>query len=147
MKSAAGFVACMVLSVGCGDAGPPLRVSDVQIIAPLPGRENSAAYLKLTNTSRQPLTIHGFSSPQFGAVEMHRTSIQDGIARMSALDTLVVPAGTAESFESGGKHLMLLDPRQGLIPGQSVTLEIRYDDGGILLLEAPLLSRRRSNGE
>ena len=147
MKIAAGVILCLSCLVACGDSGPPLLVSDVQIIAPLPGRENSAAYMKLSNPSGSPLTISSFSSPQFGSIEMHETVTADGIARMSVLETLVIPGRSVRSLETGGKHLMLLEPRQGLIPGQPVTLEIHYDDGGILLVEAPLMSRLQVDAE
>ncbi|MFQ5982321.1 MAG: copper chaperone PCu(A)C, partial [Woeseiaceae bacterium] len=67
------------LIAACGESGPPLTVTDVLAVAPLPGQESAAAYLTLHNHSREPVTIHRVSSPDFTRVEMHENLIVDGV--------------------------------------------------------------------
>ena len=49
--------------------------------------------------------------------------------------------------EAGGKHLMLIEPLAGLIPGKPITIEIHYDDGGLLLVDTRLKSRQQAGGQ
>ena len=119
----------LVLLAACGNDGPPLVASDVVVRQPMPGMQMTAGYLVLHNNSDEDIAIDRVASPQFGKVEMHETVIEDGIARMSALAEIVVPAGSAVEFQPGGKHLMLMRPGDNLKP---VTLEF-YSDGAIVL--------------
>ena len=126
---------------GCGESGPPLVVSNVVITAPLPGRANSVAYMTVQNQSAKPVVLTKFSSPQFRSIEIHETAIEDGIASMFELDSVSIDARSRADFVTGGKHLMLLDPTRGLAPGKPVSIEIHYDDGGLLIVSAPLSTR------
>ena len=60
------------------------------------------------------IIIVGASSPQFEMVEIHRTEIVDGMARMIPQDRLPVPAGGSVTLEPGGLHLMLIQAKQPL---------------------------------
>ena len=88
------YLACVLLAA-CGSPQPPLVASDVEITRPMPGRHMSAGYFVLTNTTDSPIRITAAASPQFGMVEMHETTIQDGIARMREIEELVVPANSS----------------------------------------------------
>ena len=87
------LLAIMTVLAAC-DSGPALRVTDIQVIAPAPGRTASVAYLKLSNNSGDAVALTAISSPQFGRVEMHETVISDGVARMQALHSISIEAGT-----------------------------------------------------
>jgi len=121
----------LVLLLGAcgGTADAPLVASDVEITRPMPGNEMSAGFLVLTNNTATPLSITRVSSPQYASVEIHETTITDGIARMRRLDQLVVPAHGSTTLERGGKHLMLMRP---VDPGNTVTLQ--FYDGDALQL-------------
>ena len=130
-----------VLIASCGDPGPPLVASDVIVVAPLPGRQATAAYMTLHNRSEAPISIRRVSSPQFGSVEMHESAIVDGVVRMRALEALTVGAEAAMKLEPRGKHLMLIDPAGALLPGDTVTLRLEHDADGLLEVEALVKTR------
>ncbi len=113
----------------CGAPQAPVVASDVEITPPLPGRPMSAGYLVLTNNTDADVRITRVASPQFGVVEIHETTIEDGIARMRELDELLVPARGSVTLERGGKHLMLMRP-EGI--GDSVLLQF-FSDGAPLI--------------
>jgi len=75
---------------------------------------------------------------------MHETTIVDGIARMRPFETLVIPGRTTATFESGSKHLMLVGTKPDVGPGSLVTLEIRHNNG-LLVVSATLQARLPSN--
>lgn len=121
------------LLVACGAPQPPLVASDVEITRPMPGRDMSAAFLVLHNNTAEPIRITRVTSPQYGNVEMHETRIEDGIARMRALEELVVPAHGSVTLERGGKHLMLMQAGKiedtvslQLLSGPDPVLSIQY---------------------
>jgi copper(I)-binding protein len=95
----------------------------------------SAGYLTFTNNSAQSITLTHVTSPQFGAVEMHESVVEDGMARMYPLGDLTILAGTTVQFEPGGKHLMLMRPVGEF---ESVTLEFHADNAVILTLNVAL---------
>ena len=121
-------IAALVLAA-CGAPQPPLVASDVEVTQPMPGRHMSAGFLVLTNNTDADIRITRVTSPQFGAVEIHETSIEDGIARMRELDELVVPAGGSVTLERGGKHLMLMQAKD---LGDSVSLQLFSEDAPVL---------------
>jgi copper(I)-binding protein len=131
-----------VLIAGCGPSGPPLTATDIVAVAPLPGREFSAAYLTLHNNSEETITINRVSSPEFAKVEIHESSNIDGVIRMRRLDSLVIDAGSSASFVSGSKHLMLMAPKTPLETGAPVTLRFEYNADGILIVGAILRNRQ-----
>lgn len=145
MKTVGGWAAMLfagAICTGCGaDPGPPLSASGVEIIAPLPGRAASVAYMTLHNGSREPVVVREVASPAFREAQMHETVLEDGVARMVSIPSLTIEADSAVTFEPGGKHIMLLEPKRALLPGADIALELRYGDGGILLLTSPLLTR------
>jgi copper(I)-binding protein len=126
------LTAAVLAILGCSDSGPPLVAADVVIKKPMPGMHMSAGYLSLTNTSDDPITITAVSSPQFAAVEMHETIIEDGVSRMVELAELAVPPSSTVNFEPGGKHLMLMRPTGEL---QQVTLDFHAGDTVVLTIE------------
>lgn len=105
------LIAGLALLLGaCDAANAPLVATDVEITRPMPGMQMSAGFLSLANSTAAPIAITRIVSPQFEAVEMHETTVSDGVARMRRLDALVVPAKGSVTLQRGGKHLMLMRP-------------------------------------
>ena len=100
----------MLLSA-CGVPEAPLVISELEITKPMPGMKMSAGFLVITNQTNETARITRVSSPQFEAVEIHETTISDGISRMRELEALEVPGQSSVVLERGGKHLMLMRPR------------------------------------
>lgn len=107
----------------------PLVAKNVIVTRPMPGMKMSAGYLSLTNNTDTPIRVTRVTSPQFGAVELHESTVEDGVARMRAIPELVVPAHGTATLERGGKHLMLMAPG-----GDSDDVSLNFYDGDQLLL-------------
>ena len=72
------------------------------------------------------------SSPVAGIVEIHEMAMEGNVMRMRALAAgLDLPAGKAVELKPGGYHVMLMDLKQTLKPGDtvSVSLVIEGKDG------------------
>ena len=129
------------LLVACGAPQPPVAVSDVEITKPMPGRHMSAGFLVVTNNTGEALRITGVESPQFESVEIHETTVTDGISRMRELEELLVPANGSVTLERGGKHLMLMRPRN---LEDSVTLQFHSGNSPLLTVDYSFSSEDKS---
>ena len=108
-------LACLtLLLVSCtpadGPDGPPILVSNVVVTAASRDMPMAAAYLDFSNRSGETVRITSVTSPNYERVEMHETTIEDGIARMRRIDSVQIPDGETMRFERGGLHLMLMRP-------------------------------------
>ena len=117
--------------------------SGIQVFLPLPGRTAAIAYFEIENRSGKPISIAGISSPQFASSTIHETTLIDGVSSMRAVEQVSVERNSSVSFEPGGLHVMLMKPVGELIDDTIVTLEIHYDQAGLLIIEAR--ARPRSN--
>jgi len=130
----------LLLAACTADNGPPIVISNVHILAPLPGSNAGVAYLTITNNSDAAITVRSIRSPQFARVEMHETTISDGVSRMRPLNSVQIARGTSVDFAAGGKHIMLFGANPQTNTGSPVTLEIEHDDG-LLIVSATLQTR------
>ena len=134
-------VLALVLMAACADdAGPSITTSDVRILAPMPGSSAGVAYLKIDNRSDAAITIRRIESPQYSDVQMHETTIADGISSMRAISSIVVEPRSNIEFTPGGRHIMLMRPLANVGPGSLVELEIQHDDG-LLIVNATMQNR------
>ena len=127
-------------------AGPALKAVDPWVREAPPGMTVLAAFMVLRNDSDQPLQVVQVSSPQFGHVEMHRTVVSEGVARMLKQEQLEVPARGRLTLAPGGYHLMLFDPTAPLRAGDTVHLILRLRHGGELDVTAPVRKGAKGMG-
>ena len=140
-QSALLLFALAVMLTACErDAGPPVVITDVRILAPMPGSSMGVAYLTIENRGSETIVVLEASSPQFNRVEMHETTIEDGVSRMRPLDEVPIDSGSSVEFRPGGKHLMLMSAKADAVPGAPVTLEIQHNDG-LLIVSATMQAR------
>lgn len=130
MRCPAAVVFALAIVSACDSgSGPPVVASNVVVTAPGAGMTMAAGYLEISNRSGSDIRITRVSSPDYEAVEMHETTVEDGIARMREIAMLEIAKGETVIFERGGKHLMLMKPVG--TPG-TITLNFHADD--VLLL-------------
>lgn len=110
----------------------PLVAADLEITPAMPGKSMRAAYLALTNNTDDAIRISRVTSDAFAIVELHETTVDDGVARMRPLDALIIPAGATVRLQRGGKHLMLMRARD---LQDSATLTLSSDDLPLLTID------------
>lgn len=125
---------------------PTLTVEHAWIREAPPSARVLAGYMTLVNTTEKSIQVTRVSSPDFAAAELHRTVVEDGVARMVPIDQLDIPAHDRRVLEPGGLHLMLIEPHQPLSDGDSVTLDIQYGDDSCIRISAPVLRKTGTGG-
>ena len=129
------LIALVLVLAACTEkSGPPVVASNIIVTAPAPGMPMAAAYLDITNQSGTAIRITSVTSPDYELVEMHETTIEDGVARMRAIPALEIEDGDTVTFERGGKHLMLMRPLES---PDTVTLNFYSEDLLLLSVNTP----------
>lgn len=102
----------------------------------LPDGLPAAGYLTLENDGTTSQRLTNVTSPDYRMVKLHRSVHKNGIDRMIEREGIDIPPGTSASLAPGGYHLMLMDARHAIAPGQSVTFHLVFASGVSLDLQA-----------
>jgi hypothetical protein len=94
------------------------------------GMSMGVAYFLVRNDGAADDAIVSASSPAAARVEMHQTTLADGMARMRPLKKIAVPAKGRVAVSPGGIHLMLVDLAKPLTAGTRVPLILQFRNAG-----------------
>lgn len=94
-----------------------------------PGRM-MAGFVTIHNPAGEAIALVGGSSPQFQRVEIHDMSMDDGVMRMRRLEQLAIEPSESVQLESGGTHLMLIEPAGRLAAGDRINVTLTDSEGG-----------------
>ncbi len=98
----------------------------------LPGDLPAGAYVTLRNEGDQAVALSGASSTVYADVMLHRSSTAGGTSRMTMVDALSVPAHGEAMLAPAGYHLMLMQAKAPVKPGDTVRLTLHFTDGSTL---------------
>ena len=121
-------IAAVALSTSLWAAPPAVEVTDAWVRATVRGQPVAGAYL--TIRSAQAAKLVGVKSPVAKSAEIHSMSDEGGVMRMRKLDALALPAGEPVELKSGGNHIMLLEIKRQLKPGEKIPLTLMVEQGG-----------------
>ena len=120
----------------------PVLAADIAVQKPwvrwLPSDLPAAGYATLVNLGDKPAALVAVSSPDYGAVMLHRSLNRGGMERMVMVDSIPLPPHVSAALAPGGYHLMLMQPRHAIRPGQQVSLTFRFADGSTVEVQAPV---------
>jgi copper(I)-binding protein len=97
-----------------------------------------AGYLSISNASGSAVMLDSVSSADFGAIEIHRSEMHEGMMHMHKETDIRIDAGASLVLEPGAAHLMLLDGKRALKVGDVVTLRLHFSDGEDIEVDAPV---------
>lgn len=124
-----------------------LMIHEAWVNLPPPGTDVTAGYCMIHNTGSTDVKLVKVSSPDFGRVEMHRSTVINGMASMAQQDSITIPANGAVTFKPGDYHLMLFQPRQPLTAGGKVTLSFQFADSSHIEATATIRQEAGSGHE
>lgn len=122
----------LLLPVGSLWANDGLTFIDPWVRQAPPTAKNLAGYGEFKNTSTHSINIIGLTSALFEKVEMHITTFKNGMMRMSEVKTIVLKAGESIYFEPGGRHLMMIKPKQPIKAGLIVPVAVTLTSGVVM---------------
>lgn len=83
--------------------------------------------MTLVTVGSEDVSLVKIESDAFETVEMHEMATVDGMMKMRELKETVIPADGLVRFAPGGKHLMLIGPRQDMTAGQTIDMTLTFE--------------------
>jgi len=111
-------------------------------VVKIPAGSNTAAYMKLTNTSQEDdklLSVACTFAERVELVELHDHLDENGVMR--SVQAIAIPAGQSIELVPGGKHIMFFNVRKdALQEGKTVILILEFEKAGMIEVECPVKS-------
>ncbi|WP_417565827.1 copper chaperone PCu(A)C [Marinobacter sp.] len=107
-----------------------------------PGTPMGVGYLSISNTGGSDIVLVSVRTPRAERVSIHRSSMQDGVMRMTPVKGgLAIPAGATVELEPHSYHLMLEKLKSPLQEGEAIPVTLSFkgaEDMDVELNVAPL---------
>ncbi len=98
----------------------------------LPSGLPAAGYVTLSNAGDKPVDLVSVSSPDYGSTMLHQTVSNGTTETMIMVDRLTIPAHGSATISPGNYHLMLMQAKHTIAPGDTVHLKLKFSDGETL---------------
>lgn len=121
-------LAVVWLCLLAADALAQVTVKDPWVRGTVAQQKATGAFMQITSASGGKLV--SVASPMAGVVEIHEMAMDGNVMKMRAVSALELPAGKAVELKPGGYHVMLMELRQTLQPGQAVPLTLVVESPG-----------------
>lgn len=134
-----------LLALHCSGAAKQDNTIEAQgfhAFATIDGSNISAAFGTLSNTSEQPIALQKATIINSTATaELHQSIKEKGVVKMLPVDSITIPAKQSVELAPGGLHIMLINLPKPLEAGKTIALELAFDNGTTLKIEAPIKGR------
>jgi len=100
----------------------------------------AAVFLKLRNQGGIGDVLSAIETPVSGRASVHRTQISNGIASMTMVGPLEIPANSEVRLAPGGLHIMLMMLKKPLNKGKEFPLTLVFKKTGRVEITVPVLS-------
>lgn len=126
-----------VFSSGCSSTGA-LTVKDAWA-RPTNAGQNTAIYFVIENATRQDDTLLSVRGEIADSLEVHLSAMDaNGVVSMQPQESVAVPAGEQVAFEPGGLHVMVINVKEDLQPGDTVQVALTFRNTGEISLAVPI---------
>lgn len=118
------------------NAAELITISEPRIRATAPGQTVSGAFMTLVNNSETAYVLTSVSFSGASVVEIHETSISDGMMRMRKVSHIDIPANGSAELKPGSYHIMLIGLEKEMKAGTAETLTLTFSDDSQKTVEA-----------
>ncbi len=129
------FVAGLPLTAFAADA-PSIAVGALKIenafARPTPnGATVGVGYLTIVNGGNAPDRLVSATSDVSAKTQIHEMKMQDGVMQMRELTNgLAIPAGATVALHPGGDHIMFVDLKHQVKPGDVINVTLNFQKAG-----------------
>lgn len=101
--------------------------------------QNTAIYFVIENATRQDDTLLSIRGEIADSLEVHLSAIDaNGIVSMKPQENVFVPARESVEFKPGGLHVMVVNVKQDLQPGDTFPVVLTFRNAGEISLDVPI---------
>ncbi|WP_081857969.1 copper chaperone PCu(A)C [Thiomonas sp. FB-Cd] len=101
----------------------------------LPAGLPAGGYMQLRNLSDKPVDLVGATSADYGNTMLHHTVKKGNTMEMLPVSRVTIPAHGSVAFQPGGYHIMLMQPKKAVQPGDQVPITLEFSGGSTLRVE------------
>lgn len=106
-----------------------ITINNARIHEGPPAQTILGGYMSINNQGADDEQIQSISSELFERIEIHKTIIQNGLAKMEMQKELTINKNAVLQLKPGGQHLMLINPLRRIKAGDSIILQFTLQDG------------------
>ena len=118
------------------NAADLITIVEPRIRATAPGQTVSGAFMTLANSSETTFALTSISFSGANVVEIHETSMNDGVMRMRKISRIDIPANGSAELKPGSYHIMLIGLEREMKAGTAETLTLTFSDESQKSVEA-----------
>lgn len=139
------LIMAFLAAAACGDASenaregnavknacpPGVTIVDGWTTPARAGQPVSAAYVTICNggaTDDALIAIANGPEKTADAIEMHQSTMTDGVMSMKRAERIALPAGAQTAFEPGGAHIMLIGVARDITRSGEPTLQLEFEN-------------------
>lgn len=146
VRLAAAYGALVLLTACDGDApdraagsAPGGIVIEDAYLRDNPGpAPTAAAYMTIRNTGETTDALVSATTPDAGMASLHRMVEADGMMRMRHSERMEIPGGSTLRLEPGNRHIMLMQVKRRLAPGDTVAMTLEFETAPSQTLQLPV---------
>ena len=94
--------------------------------------QNGVIYLTIKNQGEVDDRLVAVGTPLAKKVELHRSTMEEGVHRMEKVDGIVVPAGGTVTLAPGGLHVMLIGLKFMLMAEETFPVTLTFEHAGAI---------------
>jgi hypothetical protein len=95
----------------------------------LPANLPAGGYLTLVNQGDAQVSLIGASCADYGSVSLHQSLQQGTVSGMTPVTAIGIKAHSTLDFAAEGYHLMLMQPKRPLKPGDRISVTLEFSSG------------------
>ena len=134
MKKVILLSICSVLMVFASD----ITIQEPYVRATPPNLPNSAAFMRIKNSSNKNIAVVNATSNISKVVELHTHDMKDGVMKMYKIPKIDIPANGETVLKPGGLHIMFIGLYNPLVKGKKVTFTLEFSNGETKTITAPI---------
>lgn len=132
---------CLFALIGvsaCGD--DTLSVKKAFSYATSSATQNGVIFATIQNNTEEPDTLIGVSTTGIAeATELHTIEMNGAISMMREIEKLEIPAGTKNSLNPSGDHIMLVRITNPLAEGTTYPLTLTFEKAGTITVDVKVV--------
>jgi copper(I)-binding protein len=121
-------VVCAAVAIACAGESHAIVIEEAWG-RPAGEGANGVAYFTISNPDSVPMHLDSVRTTAARLAELHETVLTGGIARMTPLTGLDIPAGGRVQMEPGGAHVMLVELTAPASIGDSLAIQLYFANG------------------
>ncbi len=126
------------LTIGAILLAGDIKVGDPFVKEIAPNMKNSAAFMSIKNDGDKKVNLLSAKSDVSSITELHTHGKKDGMMVMYKVPNIEIPAKGEALLKPMGLHVMLIGLTKQIKEGDTVNLELTFDNGESVKVAAPV---------